>query len=118
MALRYDPADFTLRGEIASLLHEMGEHREAFQHVQCIPGDFRLPKYWKIGGTYIYFGHMLLNSVNLRAAICPFPSIDYEYLSTISNHVMMIHFYVIVYKKMFPLTNSLYLWCYFFSLSV
>ncbi|KAH3753747.1 hypothetical protein DPMN_188396 [Dreissena polymorpha] len=53
MALRYDPADFTLRGEIASLLHEMGEHREAFQHVQCIPGDFRLPKYWKIGGKIL-----------------------------------------------------------------
>ncbi|XP_052814472.1 uncharacterized protein LOC128241535 isoform X2 [Mya arenaria] len=52
-ALRYDPADFTLRGEMAMLLFELGEYKEGFQHVQCIPSTFRPAKYWKIGGKIL-----------------------------------------------------------------
>ncbi|XP_060601821.1 uncharacterized protein LOC132755020 isoform X1 [Ruditapes philippinarum] len=52
-AMKYDAANFTLRGEIASLLYEMGRYKEAYQHCQCIPGDFRPVQHWKLGGQIL-----------------------------------------------------------------
>lgn len=49
-AMRYDVANFTLRGELACLLYDMGEYKEAFRQGNCIPSEFRAAKYWHLGG--------------------------------------------------------------------
>ena len=50
-------------------MYEMGEYKEAIQHCQCIPIDFRLAKYWKLGGK---FGSELIN-----------PKVNHVYIETI-----------------------------------
>ena len=52
-AVSHDAANFTMWGEAARVLFDMGESKKAFQYCNIVPSEIRTAKVWTLGGRLL-----------------------------------------------------------------